>query len=66
MVPLENVERVNKLYGDKFGDKPERLAEVLENNPEGRAYWMCKPDKIAIWDEVNFPASDFKRVFKVG
>jgi uncharacterized pyridoxamine 5'-phosphate oxidase family protein len=65
LVLLDDVERVNKLYGDKFGDKPERLAEVLENTPEGRAYWMCKPDEIAIWDEVNFTPPDAKEVFKV-
>jgi uncharacterized protein YhbP (UPF0306 family) len=47
IVPPEDITRVNKLYGDKLGHKPERLEEVMANNPEGRAYW----------NEVNFPNS---------
>ncbi len=54
-VPLADVARVNKLYADKFGDKPTRLAEALENTSEGRAYWVLKPNSISFWDEVNFP-----------
>lgn len=54
-VAFDDVERVNKLYGDKFGDKPSRLQEVLANTPEGRAYWVLKPQVISLWDEVNFP-----------
>lgn len=54
-VPLRDAERVNKLYGDKFGDKPSRLQEVLANDPEGRAYWVLKPQTISLWDEVIFP-----------
>lgn len=54
-VPLEDVERVNGLYGKRFGDKPSRLQEVLENNPDGRAYWVLRPTTICLWDEVNFP-----------
>lgn len=57
MVEMDDVERVNKLYGDKFGDKPERLAEVKANDPDGRAYWVFKPTHISMWDEVNFPDS---------
>ena len=54
-VPIGDVERVNRLYADKFGDKPARLQEVLANKPEGRAYWVLKPHTILLWDEVNFP-----------
>jgi uncharacterized protein YhbP (UPF0306 family) len=57
IVPPEDITRVNKLYGDKLGHKPERLEEVMANNPEGRAYWMIKPTTIYFWDEVNFPNS---------
>lgn len=57
IVAAEDVERINKLYGDKFGDKPERLAEVLANDSDGRAYWLIKPTSIAFWDEVNFPGA---------
>lgn len=54
-VPLQDVERVNGLYANKFGDKPTRLQEVLTNDPEGRAYWFLKPQIISLWDEVVFP-----------
>lgn len=56
-VSLSDVERVNKLYGDKFGDKTSRLEEVMASSPEGRAYWVLKPTTISFWDEVNFPDS---------
>jgi len=55
MVDLSDVKSVNKLYGDKYGDKPERLKEVLANDPDGRAYWVLRPSHISLWDEVNFP-----------
>lgn len=55
MVNEGDLERVNKLYGDKFGNKPERLAEVRANDPNGRAYWVFTPSSISLWDEVNFP-----------
>jgi uncharacterized protein YhbP (UPF0306 family) len=55
IVSNRDVEMVNKLYGDKFGDKPVRLAEVKANDPDGRAYWVFKPTVISLWDEVNFP-----------
>ena len=55
MVPLEDVGRVNNLYGKKFGDKAERLDEVMSNTLNGRAYWKIKPTAIYFWDEVNFP-----------
>jgi uncharacterized protein YhbP (UPF0306 family) len=50
-----DLDRVNKLYGDKFGEKPERLAEVRANTLNGRAYWVFKPTVVSLWDEVNFP-----------
>ena len=46
IVQLRDATRVNKLYGEKFGDKP-----------EGRAYWKITPTGIFFWDEVNFPDS---------
>lgn len=57
LVEMDDVERVNKLYGDKYGHKPERLQEVQANTPDGRAYWVFKPKEISLWDEVNFPNS---------
>jgi uncharacterized protein YhbP (UPF0306 family) len=50
-----NLEHINALYAQKFGDKPARMEEVMANTPEGRAYWMLKPTHIELWDEVNFP-----------
>lgn len=56
-VSLDECEKINKLYGNKFGDKPSRLEEVLADTPDGRAYWVLKPKTISLWDEVNFPDS---------
>jgi uncharacterized protein YhbP (UPF0306 family) len=65
IVHRDEVERVNKIYGGKFGDKPERLAEVKANDPNGRAYWVFEPDIISLWDEVNFPDNP-KQQLRVG
>lgn len=61
-VSIDECEKINKLYGDKFGDKPSRLEEVLADTPDGRAYWVLKPKTIALWDEVNFPDSPKQEV----
>jgi uncharacterized protein YhbP (UPF0306 family) len=61
-VPLSDVERINKLYADKFGDKPSRLQEVIANRPDGRAYWVLKPQTISLWDEVVFPDKPKRQV----
>lgn len=61
-VTQNEVEKVNILYASKFGDKPSRLAEVLANTPDGRAYWVLKPKTITLWDEVNFPDSPKQEV----
>jgi uncharacterized protein YhbP (UPF0306 family) len=55
MVAANDVERVDRLYGIKFGDKPERLIEIRLDKPDGRAYWVFTPKVISLWDEVNFP-----------
>ena len=55
-VPLEDVERVDALYSAKFGHK-DRMTEIKADVPEGRAYWVVKPDSIFFWDEVNFPGA---------
>lgn len=51
----EDLERVHKLYQDKFGPKDYDLEEIKQHSPEGRAYWVLKPTTIMFWDEVNFP-----------
>ena len=53
-ISLEDAKRIDELYGAKFGHK-DRLTEIKANLPEGRAYWVVKPDQIFFWDEVNFP-----------
>ena len=55
-VTLEDAERVDDLYSRKFGQK-DRLTEIKADLPEGRAYWVIKPERIFFWDEVNFPDS---------
>lgn len=51
----EDLEHVNELYQSKFGTKDYNLDEIKEHKPTGRAYWVFKPTKISLWDEVNFP-----------
>jgi uncharacterized protein YhbP (UPF0306 family) len=53
-VSLEDAKRIDELYSAKFGHK-DRLTEIKANLPEGRAYWVVKPDQIFFWDEVIFP-----------
>ncbi len=54
-VALTDAERVCALYATKYGEKTSRLQEVLNNTPDGRAFWVLKPNHIELWDEVNFP-----------
>lgn len=60
-VALEDAERVDHLYSNKFGEK-DRLIEVKANLPDGRAYYMLKPETIFFWDEVNFPDSPKQQI----
>lgn len=60
-VAIDDAERVDALYSAKFGHK-DRLTEVLANLPDGRAYWVLKPDTISFWDEVNFPDAPKQKV----
>jgi len=48
---------VHNLYQNKFGIKDYNLDEIKEHKLTGRAYWVCRPTKISLWDEVNFPDS---------
>jgi len=61
-VPLDDAERVDKLYRAKFGNKS-MLTEILSDTSDRLAYWVVKPETIAFWDEVNFPDTP-KQVFK--
>jgi uncharacterized protein YhbP (UPF0306 family) len=53
-VAIDDARKVDALYSAKFGLK-DRLTEVLADLPEGRAYWVLKPNTISFWDEINFP-----------
>ena len=61
-VSRDDIQRVNKLYAEKFGDKPSRLEEILADTPDGRAYYVLEPETIAFWDELNFPTSPKQQV----
>lgn len=54
-VPKEDLEKVYKIHSQKYGEKISRLEEALEDLPDGRAFWVLKPETISFWDEVNFP-----------
>ena len=58
----EELEHANELYQSKFGSKEYDLAEIKQHKSTGRAYWVFKPTKISLWDEVNFP-DDPKQVY---
>ena len=64
-VANEDLERVHELYQSKFGQKDYDLEEIKQHKPTGRAYWVFKPTKISLWDEVNFPDSP-KQIFELG
>lgn len=60
----EHLEHAHDLYQGKFGPKDYSLSEIKEHRPTGRAYWVLKPTKISLWDEVNFPGKP-KQVYEV-
>ena len=51
----EELEKVHELYQKRYGVKDYDIAEMKKKDPEGRAYWVFKPNEIYTWDEVNFP-----------
>lgn len=53
----QDFEKVHQLYCAKFGAKDYDLEEMKQHHPDGRSYWVFKPDEISLWDEVNFPES---------
>lgn len=52
-----NLEKVHRIYTDRYGPMPDYLEDIRQHTPEGRAYWVFRPTTISIWDEVNFPDS---------
>lgn len=53
----DDLERVHDLYQGKYGLKDYDLDEMKKHTQDGRSYWVFKPSKISLWDEVNFPDS---------
>lgn len=51
----DDLERVHDLYQSKYGSKDYNLEEMKQHQQDGRSYWVFKPSKISLWDEVNFP-----------
>lgn len=54
-VSNDDIERVHELYQSKYGRKDYDLEEMKQHNSTGRTYWVFRPGKISLWDEVNFP-----------
>lgn len=50
-----DLELAHALYSERYGDKPERLAEAQSERPEVRTYYVFQPTYIVLFDEVNFP-----------
>lgn len=53
----DDLEHAHGLYTAKFGPKDYDLEEIKKHDPEGRTYWVFRPNAISLWDEVNFPDS---------
>ncbi len=56
-IPVAESGLPHEVYGNKLGQKDDRLDEVRQDKPDSRAYWVLKPEFIELWDEVNFPNS---------
>ena len=50
-VPKENLEFANKLYADRYGNKPKRLEEAKSGDEKLRAYYVFNPKRIVLFDE---------------
>jgi uncharacterized protein YhbP (UPF0306 family) len=60
----DDLDRVHKLYQEKFGQKDYNLEEMKKHSSDVRAYWVFKPTIISFWDEVNFPDYQ-KQIFEL-
>lgn len=47
--------KAHQLYGERYGQKDERLKEAQSNEPNIRTYYVFRPSAIVLFDEVNFP-----------
>lgn len=61
----DELERVHKLYQQKFGVKDYDLTEMKQHLPDGRSYWVFKPTEISLLDEVKYPET-LKQNYVVG
>jgi uncharacterized protein YhbP (UPF0306 family) len=46
---------VHSLYQSKYGPNDFDLEEMKKRAADGRSYWVFRPTKMFLWDEVNFP-----------
>ena len=57
----DDLEHVHELYQKRYGKKDYDLDEMKKHDPDGRGYWVFKPDAISLWDEVNYPDAPKQR-----
>lgn len=59
----DEINKVHEIYGARYGQKADRLDEVLSNDPNKRAYYVFRPTYTVLFDYVNFhdsPRQEFK------
>ncbi len=61
-VDLNDLERVHALYSERYSDKPERLEEARSTKHSAQTYYVFKPSRIQLHDEVNFPKNPQREI----
>lgn len=50
-VSSDDLEHANKLYANRYGNKPKRLEEAKSGDANLRTYYIFKPNKIVFFEE---------------
>lgn len=50
-----DLDRIHDLYSRQYEDKQKRLDEAKSGRLDARTYYVFKPTKIILFDEINFP-----------
>lgn len=50
-VPFDDLEYANKLYAERYGNKPKRLEEAKSGDENLRMYYVFNPKKIVFFNE---------------
>jgi len=58
----EEAAKAHEIYGDRFGQKEQRLTEAQSDNPMLRTYYVFLPKVIMLFDEENFPDNSPQKV----